>query len=119
MKIRAVACNNHRKAFQVKTVAATLELPYSRVDPPPSRSDPIAKVFVDHELGKEGFTYVLRSGREGSVHLDHVLEYNQDPVYLRDALLYRLTVEARKRTGQSGLSKRESIRRLRTSATQH
>ena len=118
MKIRTVACNNHRKAFQVKTAAATLELPYSKVDPPPSGSDPIAKVFVDPELGKEGFTYVLRSGREGSVHLDHVLEYNQDPAYLRDALLYWLTVEARKRAGQSGLSKREIIRRLGTSATQ-
>ena len=97
---------------------STLDLPYSKVVPPPSRSDPIAKIFVDPELGKEGFTYVLRSGREGSVHLDHVLEYNQDPAYLRNALLYRLTVEARKRAGQSGLSKCEIIRRLGTSATQ-
>ena len=118
MKIQTVACNNHRKAFQVKTAAGTLELPYSKVDPPPSGADPIAKVFVDPELGKEGFTYVLRSGKEGSVHLDQVLEYNQDPAYLRDALLYRLTVEARKRAERSGLSKREIIRRLGTSATQ-
>jgi hypothetical protein len=33
-------------------------------------------VFIDAELGGEAFTYVLASGREGTVHVDHVLEYN-------------------------------------------
>ena len=47
-----------------------------------------------------------------------MLEYNQDPGYLRDALLYRLTIEAQKRVQASTLSKREIIRRLGTSATQ-
>jgi hypothetical protein len=52
------------------------------------------------------------------VHLEQVLEYNQDPGYLRDALLYRLTIEAQERVQASPLSKREIIRRLGTSATQ-
>jgi hypothetical protein len=47
-----------------------------------------------------------------------VLEYNQDPHYLRDVLLYKLTIEAQKRVEASPLSKREIIRRLGTSATQ-
>jgi predicted XRE-type DNA-binding protein len=47
-----------------------------------------------------------------------VLEYNQDPAHLRDALLYKLTLEARKRVEASPLSKREIIRRLGTSAAQ-
>jgi hypothetical protein len=47
-----------------------------------------------------------------------VLEYNQDPHYLRDGLLYKLTIEAQKRVKASPLSKREMIRRLGTSATQ-
>ena len=52
------------------------------------------------------------------MHLEQVLEYNQDPGYLRDALLYRLTLEAQKRVQASPLARREIIRRLGTSATQ-
>jgi hypothetical protein len=47
-----------------------------------------------------------------------VLEYNQDPSYMRDLLLYQLTVEAEKRVEESRLSKREMIRRLGTSPAQ-
>jgi len=61
--------------------------------------------------GKEAFTYVLESGDEGSVHLDQVLEYNEDPTCLRDLLIYRLTVEAKERVEESDLSRRASSRR--------
>lgn len=73
---------------------------------------------IDRELGREGFTYKLESGQEGTVHIDHVLEYNEDPDYLRDLLLYKLTLEAQRRVKNSALSRREIIRRLGTSATQ-
>jgi len=52
------------------------------------------------------------------VHVEQVLEYNQDPSHLRDILLYRLTLEAQKRVAKSPLSKREIVRRLGTSAAQ-
>ena len=61
---------------------------------------------------------MLESGKEGTVHSEQVLEYNQDPNYLRDVLVYKLTIEAQKRVNASPLSKREMIRRLGTSATQ-
>jgi hypothetical protein len=32
----------------------------------PTTDDPLVKVVVDSEFGAEGFTYVLRSGREGA-----------------------------------------------------
>ena len=118
MKIQSVAPNNRKKAFEVKTSRRTFPLPYSKVDPQPSVADPITQLFVDKELGREGFTYVLESGKEGTVHVEQVLEYNQDPRYMRDALLYKLTLEAQKRIEASPLSKREIIRRLGTSATQ-
>ena len=118
MKIRSVTHNNRKKAFEVKTSRKTFQLPYSKIDPQPSVADPIIRVFIDKELGREGFTYVLDSGKEGTVHIEQVLEYNQDPSYLRDALLYKLTVEAQRRVKASPLSKREIIRRLGTSATQ-
>jgi predicted XRE-type DNA-binding protein len=118
MKIRSVAANNRKHAFEAKTAAGGLQFPYSKSDPSPSASDPVRRVFVDKELGREGFTYVLGSGKEGTIHIEQVLEYNQDPAHLRDALLYKLTLEARKRVEASPLSKREIIRRLGTSAAQ-
>ncbi len=118
MKIQSVTHNNRKKSFQVKVSKKLFQLPYSKVEPQPSSTDPITRVFVDKELGNEGFTYVLESGKEGTVQGEQVLEYNQDPHYLRDMLLYKLTIEAQKRVEASSLSKREIIRRLGTSATQ-
>jgi hypothetical protein len=37
---------------------------------------------VDDELGREAFTYTLESGREGTVHVEQVLDYHRDPGYL-------------------------------------
>jgi hypothetical protein len=118
MKIQSVRCNNRKKAFQVKMSKGLLPFPYSKVEPRPSAKDPIVSLCVDRELGGDGFTYILESSKEGTVHSEQVLEYNEDPHYLRDILLYKLTIEAQKRVKGGPLSKREIIRRLGTSATQ-
>jgi hypothetical protein len=118
MKIRGVRANNRRRAFHVTAAKKRLVFPFARLEVQPTADDPIVKVFVDNELGAEGFTYVLRSGREGTVHIEDVLEYNQDPDYLRDLLLYRLTLEAQKAAAATPLARREIIRRLGTSPSQ-
>jgi hypothetical protein len=118
VRIRGVSANNRRKAFEVRTSSRVLVYPYAKADPAPSPTNSVAEVRVDAELGRKGFTYRLASGREGTVHVEQVLEYNQDPSYLRDLLLYKLTLEAQKRVEASSLSKREIIRRLGTSAAQ-
>jgi hypothetical protein len=118
MKIRSVKANNRRRAFEVRLHSRTLCFPYIKAEPRPRADDPVNAVRVDKELGREAFVYTLDSGAEGTIHVDQVLEYNQDPGYLRDVLLYRLTLEARKRVEQSPLSKREIVRRLGTSAAQ-
>lgn len=118
MKIRGVSANNHRKAFELLLGARSYVFPYAKADPAPTADDPVRDVFVDPELGREGVTYTLRSGREGSILVDHVLDYNRDPGYMRDMLLYQLTVEAQDRLAKSALAKREIIRRLGTSASQ-
>ena len=118
MRIRSVRHNNRKKAFEVRLASRTFVFPYSKSDPHPRSEDLVARVFVDREIGQEGFTYVLESGRMGTVHVEEVLEYNQDPNHMRDLLLYRLTLEAQKRMDASPLSKREVIRRLGTSAAQ-
>jgi len=116
--IRSVSRNNRRKSFEVRLASKQLAFPYAKTDPLPTTDDPVVRQFVDPELGREGFTYVLRSGRTGTVHVEQVLEYNQDPRHMRDLLLYRLTLEAQKRIASSLLAKREIIRRLETSPAQ-
>jgi hypothetical protein len=118
MKIKRVSANNRKRVFEVKASSRTLVYPYSKARPQPTLADRIAEAAVDEELGREGFTYVLESGREGTVHIDQVLEYNRDPGYLRNMILYKLTLEAQKLVKASPLSKREIIRRLGTSAAQ-
>ncbi len=118
MKIRSVVLNNRKKAFEVRTARKVYLYPYAKADPAPGAAEPVVEVFVDPELGREAFTYRVSSGREGSVHVEQVLEYNQDPSYLRNLLLYRLTIEAQKYLDRSPLSKREIIRRLGTSPAQ-
>jgi hypothetical protein len=118
MKIKSVEANNRRKAFEIQTAQASLSLPYARLRLQPNSGNRVRRVAPDPDLGNEAFTYELEDGREDTVHLDAVLEYNEDPEYLRDLLLYELTLEARKHVEESGLSKRELIRRLGTSASQ-
>jgi hypothetical protein len=118
MKIRSVRFNNKKRAFEVKASAKTYNLPYVKARPGPTSEDQVTRAYVDKELGGEGFTYELQSGKTGTVHVEQVLEYNRDPNYVRDLMLYQLTVEAQRRIADSPLSKREIIRRLGTSATQ-
>jgi len=119
MKIRSVTSNNRRNEFTIVTRSgATYTFPYSEADPCPNRDDRLAEVFVDKELGNEAFTYILESGEEGSIHIEHVLEYNEDPKYLADLLTYKLTLEAQEGIEGSGLSMRQIAKRLKTSVPQ-
>ena len=118
MKIRKVIHNNRRKVFEVHAGGKVYVYPYSRARLRASGRDRVGETVVDRELGGEAFTYVLASGKEGTVHVEQVLDYNKDPDYMTDLLLYKLTLEARRRVENSALSAREVIRRLRTSPAQ-
>ena len=118
MKIAGVRANNRKKVFEVRTRTRGLLLPYAVCRPVPQKGDWVADAWVDREIGSEGFSYRLQSGVEGTIHIDHVLEYNRDPDYMGDLLLYNLSVEAQRRVEQSKLSTREIIRRLGTSPAQ-
>jgi len=118
MKIRKVTANSRRRAFEVATRSQTLLFPYVMAEPTPSSRDKVVSIAVDRELGNEGFTYVLESGSEGTIHIDHVLDYNKDPGYVADVLLYKLTLEVQRGLKKSSLSTRELIRRLGTSPSQ-
>lgn len=118
MKIRSALANNHKHAFIVTAGGREWSFPYALADTPPTREDPIASVWVDAELGREGITYRLASGREDSLHFEHFLAANRDPDYFRVLLVQRLTLEARQRIASSAVTRRELIRRLATSPSQ-
>jgi hypothetical protein len=70
MKICSVNSNKKRKSFDVNTASKKHVFPYSRSDPAPSRDNPVTRVFVDKEIGGEGFSYELASGKTGTVLLN-------------------------------------------------
>lgn len=118
MIIRRVVANNRRKAFEVLAGGRTYFMPFAKVRPQPTATNPVDRVYADVEIGREGFCYTLQSGTEGVVHIDHVLEYNRDPSYVADMVMYRLTVAVQDRLAASPLGTREVIRRLGTSPAQ-
>ena len=119
MRVLDVALNLRRQSFEIEIAGrGKLAFPFAKADPPASREDPVVEAFVDAELGRDGVTYRLASGAEGSVLADHVLEYHRDPAHMRDLLLHQLTVEARRRIENAPIGIREISRRLRTSPAQ-
>lgn len=118
MKVTSVKANNRRRCFEIEASEKVWTFPFVKCEPPPTPENRITKVYVDPEIGNEGFVYILKSGAEGTVHIEQALDYNCDPAYVRDMMVYKLTVEAQKQMAKSGISHREVIRRLETSATQ-
>jgi len=118
MRIKSVTWNNRKKVLAIHTAQDDYTFPYAKLDPAPRLDDRITEAYPDPELGKEAFTYVLESGAEGTVHVDRVLDYDQEPGYLADLLLYKLTVEAKTRFEQSALGIRQLARHLGTSPSQ-
>jgi ABC-type uncharacterized transport system YnjBCD substrate-binding protein len=118
MRISRVTVNNRGKAFEISAGRRAYLFPYAKLQVRPTATNKVEEAHVDNELAGEAFSYTLESGDEGTVHFDQVLEYNRDPAYMRDLLLYKLTLEAQRRVPRSALSRREMIRRLRTSPAQ-
>jgi hypothetical protein len=118
VRIDSVKANNHKRVFELELGGKKYPFPYARAEVVPTADDRIVSMEIDRETACEGFVYVLASGAEGYVHGEQALDYNRDPDYMRNLLLFRLTMEAQKRLKGSGLSKREIIRRLDTSPAQ-
>ncbi len=118
MKIKRITHDNKRRAFNIDTAKGTFRYPYSELDIKPSGTNRITQVCIDKEMANEGFTYTLASGEAGSVHIDHVLSFNEDPSYKAEMLLYNLTIAVQKRIEKQDIALRELARWLDTSAAQ-
>ncbi len=118
MKIDSVSYNNRKQSFEIETEGRLLSLPYVKAMPYFDGRITVSRVWVDEEIASEGFSFLYGSDQEETVHVEQVLEYNNDPTYLRESLVYNLTIEAQKRIKVSRLGRREIIRRLGTSPAQ-
>ena len=118
VKVGLVNVNTRELAFHVLLCRKTFRFPFVKADPIPTANDAVVRIWADPELAYQGFSFALASGKEGSVLADQVLEYNRDPRLLRKLTLHALTARALEALEQSGLSKREIIRRLGTSPSQ-
>ncbi len=70
MKIQKVLFNNRKRAFEVEAGSKHFVFPYAKLQPAPSAEERVTEASIDRELGREGFTYKLESGKEGTVHID-------------------------------------------------
>ncbi len=118
MKIKKINLNNRKKHFEIITSKQEYIYPYVKLRLKPTSANKINSVYVDKELANEAFTYVLSSGEEDSVHIDQVLDYNKDPVYLTEMLIYRLTLLLQENVKSSDISLRQIAETLGTSPAQ-
>ena len=117
MKIRSVRHNNRKRVFEIGTSTKTLVFPFSKAKPVPTMQDPIRELFVDQEAGREAFTYILHSGRTGTVHVGKCSNTIRIRIPPESSAL---PVDHRgpEANQESPLSKREIVRQLGTSAAQ-
>ncbi len=118
MKIRGILNRPRRQAFEVRTARGSFAFPYDRCTPEPRTGDAVKTVSIDDDTGRETFSYTLESGKTGVIHVEKVLDHNEEPAYMHQALLYRLTLDALAKLEASPLAKREVGRRLGTSPSQ-
>ncbi len=119
MKIKMVAINNRKKSFEIVTSKGNqYSLPFALIDNSPTSKNKIIDYKIDKETGSESIEYTLENGLCDSIHLDYFLDYNKDYEYIEKKIIYNLTIDCQKAMKESGLSKREVARKLKTSIAQ-
>ena len=118
MKILRASANNKKKCFIVETRKGVYEYPFSRLRKRPTATDGLVDVSIDQDAGREAISYRLLSGKMDTLHIDEVLHFNEDRGYLREQLLYDLTIKAQELLKNDQIPKRELARQLKTSPIQ-
>jgi diguanylate cyclase (GGDEF)-like protein/PAS domain S-box-containing protein len=113
-----VRANNRRRAFEIRAHGRDLVFPYGRLEPRPEDGDRVVEARPGDAADPSGFHYRFASGLMGTVTLERVRGYEEGPARRTEALLEKLTEEARRAIDRSDLSKREISRLLGTSTSQ-
>ena len=72
MRIINIRRNNRKKTFSVTTTKSVFSYPFAKLEPPPTKSNPLDSVWIDEDLGEEAFSNKLEDNESGTVHIDHV-----------------------------------------------
>ena len=86
------------------------DVPFARMQPRPTRANPIVEIGWDPDIGRHGPAYELKSGEQGAVLWDHALSVNEDPDYRARICEHRLRAELQKMLQQAAAGK--SVRKL-------
>jgi len=114
-KYKSVKFNNRKKVFHlIYTSGLEIECPYSAL----SIDKNVIEAGPDKEVGNHCFYFVLEDGEKDYITFDQPLYIIRHPDYVREEVLYNVTVELQKIIALKKISKREIARRLNTSVTQ-
>jgi hypothetical protein len=96
------------------------DVPFVRMQPRPTRSNPIVEIGWEPDVGRHGPAYELKDGQKGAVLWDHALSVNDDPDYRARVQEHRLRAELQGmlREAASGKSVRQLAKQLGTSTSQ-
>lgn len=114
MKVSEARIDLRKKELVIKAGRRTYRYPFGLV----SADDPVTAVEADAETGNEAITCCLASGATRTIHLDDIRAHLGDAAFLREQLLYQMTLKAQQQIREKRLAKRAICRMLGTSPAQ-
>jgi hypothetical protein len=114
-KFKHVTFDNKRRVFHLEYASGLkIDCPYSSL----GIHQKVKKAAPDNEVGKHSFYFVLENGKKEYVPYDQPLHIVQNPEYVRQQALYKMTKMINQFISREKVSKRELARRLHTSMSQ-
>src|SRR5271165_655760 len=114
-KIKEVTFDNKKRLFHLEyTSGLKVETPYSAL----GIHEKVTDAAPDSEAGEHSFYFVLESGKKNYVPYDQPLHIVQNPDYVKQETLYKMTKAINEFIRKEKVPKRELARRLNTSMSQ-
>ena len=114
MKVSSVKIDLRKKELLVTAGRKEFRYPLAFV----SSGDAVVAAQGDEETGHEAITCLLASGATRTIHLDDIRAQLVDADYLREQMLYDMTLRAQQSVRENRLAKRALCRLLHTSPAQ-
>ncbi|MEK6706554.1 MAG: helix-turn-helix transcriptional regulator [Bdellovibrionota bacterium] len=114
-KFKRVEFDNKKRVFHLEyTSGLKFDCPYFSL----GIRDKVIDAGPDPEVGGHSFYFILGNGKKDYVPFDQPLHIAQNPEYVKEQTLYRMTKRINEFIEREGISKRELARRLNTSTSQ-
>ena len=114
MKVVDVKVDARKKELLITAGRSTFRYPFAFV----SGGDAVVAAKSDPELGSEAISCFLASGETRTIHLDDIRAQLGDADYLREQMLYDMTLQALRIVRKKRVAKRALCRMLQTSPAQ-